>query len=114
MNKELWWENANSKELKRYRMKIYNSKRWIATRFFVLSDNPFCVLCAEEDKVVAAVDVDHIQPLSDILLSGLNPELAYDLDNLRGLCKKCHGEKSATEGLVKYNKNKKLKPFKPK
>lgn len=99
-----------SKRLKAYRTKIYSSKRWIATREHVLNNNPFCVLCAEKDRVVPAVDVDHLRPLSDIILHGLDSELAYDLENLRGLCKRCHGEKSATEGIVKYNKNKQLKP----
>lgn len=108
---ELFWNNDAGSAMKTYRRKVYGSKRWKATRLAVLAENPFCTVCAEQDKVVAAQDVDHIIPLSNIFNKGLNPELAYDILNLRGLCKRCHGKKSATEGLVKFNKNKQLKPL---
>lgn len=109
MSKKLFWVDQKSEELKAFRKKVYNSKRWKDTRLHILITQPFCANCAENDFLTPACDVDHIIPLSKIYLEWLGLELIYDVTNLRGLCKKCHGEKSATEGLIKHNKNK-LKP----
>ena len=91
---KLWW---NDDPALKFRRKIYNSKRWKLTRNFVLDSNPFCVSCESKySKVVRAVDVDHIINLTDIFLSG-NHEKAFDTDNLQGLCKLCHGLKTAED-----------------
>jgi 5-methylcytosine-specific restriction endonuclease McrA len=105
-DKGLWWINIDSKRLKDFRMKIYNSKQWKVTRAYVLSSNPFCVKCVEEGKIVKATDVDHIKPLSEIYESG-DIAQAYAVENLQGLCHTCHSKKSYTEGLGKLKKNKK-------
>ncbi len=90
-------------ELKAYRRKVYQSKRWLQTRLYVLSNSPFCK-CGKPTN-----EVDHIIPLSVILKDKLSPEMAYNLSNLQALCKKCHSKKSYTEGLGKGRK-KKIKP----
>lgn len=55
----------------------------------VLCANPLCVCCAAKGIIRAAVEVDHRIPLH---LGGPDSE-----DNLQGLCKDCHDEKSAQE-----------------
>ena len=97
---KLFWLNT----LGAYRRKVYQSKRWKATRLYVLSLMPFCVQCGK-----AATDVDHIIPISQIIKDDLSPEMAYNVSNLQALCHKCHSKKSYTEGLGKGRK-KKQKP----
>ena len=98
-NTKLWW---NEDPAFKFRRKVYNSKRWKLTRNFILNNNPFCVLCAEKDIITVAVDVDHIINLTVIFLSG-DHERAFDVDNLRGLCKLCHGLKTAEDRAKKLN-----------
>jgi 5-methylcytosine-specific restriction protein A len=89
----LWFDNMAGRASKAFRVRIYNSKRWRATRAYVLMENPFCVHCEAKGKVTAATDVDHIQNLGTIYIMG-NHEEAYNVDNLQGLCKQCHGTKT--------------------
>ena len=93
---ELWWVNMQGKAIDAFRRKIYNSKRWRATRHFVLDNTPFCAMCEEQGRTTAATDVDHINNLTNIFLSGEHDE-AYNIDNLQALCKQCHGEKTRKE-----------------
>lgn len=104
---ELWWlDLAQNKVIERWRRKIYNSKRWKLTREYILLENPFCIECEIKfGKAIPAVDVDHIIPLTSIYLSG-DLEKAFDTDNLRALCKRCHGEKTAKDKIkIKQIKN---------
>lgn len=79
-----------------YRWK-YNTKRWKALRRRVLTDNPFCRMCLDGDGIsVMADEVDHIVPVSD------NENLFWDFDNLQGLCRDCHHQKTAAENS-EYN-----------
>jgi 5-methylcytosine-specific restriction protein A len=55
----------------------------------ILETHPLCVCCQAKGIVRAAVQVDHRIPLH---LGGTDSD-----DNLQGLCKKCHDEKSAQE-----------------
>ena len=57
---------------------------WRDVRAAVLDEEPLCRFCAEKGLVVAATDVDHIQPLL------LRPDLRLVRSNLRPLCKSCH------------------------
>ena len=59
--------------------------RWRKLRLMVLRSQP---VCAVEGCTQAAVDVDHIIPKRD---GGLD-----DLDNLQGLCKSHHSQKTAS------------------
>ena len=86
--------------MKAFRVKIYNSKRWKLTRAYVLDNNPYCVECEKQGRITRATDVDHINNIGNIFLSGEHDE-AYNIDNLQPLCKQCHGAKSIK---TKYNK----------
>lgn len=74
---------------------IRHAKRWQKCREMVLRRNPLCVdpygWHASDRRVVVAVQVDHIVPLAT------RPDLAYDLENLQGLCTMCHATKSQEE-----------------
>lgn len=64
-----------------------NSRRWRAIRAQVLMEQPLCPLCEAQGKTVAAVDVDHRDN---------NPH-NNARQNLWGLCRRHHSEKTATE-----------------
>ena len=80
--------------------KIYNSKRWEKKREDILiRDNYECqdckqrlrdamaagiILTGDDAKIRRACEVHHIKELKEY------PELAYDDDNLIGLCTQCH------------------------
>lgn len=69
---------------------IYNSQRWRTTSKQHLRDNPLCVHCEKEGKVIAATITDHIAPINQ----GGSP---WDADNRQSLCLKHHQKKSAKE-----------------
>jgi 5-methylcytosine-specific restriction endonuclease McrA len=95
-----WINEGESAEFLAFRRKVYNSKGWKQVRAYILGLNPFCSEC----KNNYALDVDHINPLHEIYLKGGDP---FDPENLRGLCKQCHGKKSHTEGIGKRKQIKK-------
>ena len=68
---------------------FYASARWQRVRSIKLGQDPFCEAadCGE-----LAVDVHHVKPWQDF------PDLAFALENLESLCKRCHGEKRAARG----------------
>lgn len=53
---------------------------------------PLCEHCLLDNKVTAAVDVDHINGRSDRAED-------YTSDNLQSLCKSCHSKKTREEQL---------------
>jgi 5-methylcytosine-specific restriction protein A len=61
-------------------------RRHYRLREIVLARDPICRACGEEPSVIA----DHVTPLRQ----GGAP---YDLDNLQGLCTRCHNRKTARE-----------------
>lgn len=63
------------------------STRWQRIRHRVLTEQPLCPLCEKEGRIVAAVDVDHKD----------NNSHNNARDNLWGLCKSHHAEKTAVE-----------------
>lgn len=71
--------------------RIYNSVRWKKLRAAFLLENPLCALCLVEGKPEGARDVDHRIPLAKRL------DLAYEWDNLQGLCRRHHTRKTARE-----------------
>ena len=73
---------------------FYSTSRWRKVRLMKLRREPLCVDPLGRHKhagggPVAATDVDHILPRLE------RPDLAYDLDNMRGLCKSCHSTVTA-------------------
>lgn len=96
MRQELWWVDMEQKAYLAWRQKIYNRKAWKQCREYVLDKNPLCVICELEKRLTPAVDVDHIKPLFEIFVSGDHVE-AYNVENLRGLCKQCHTRKTVED-----------------
>jgi 5-methylcytosine-specific restriction protein A len=68
----------------------YDTAQWRRTRAFVLARDPVCKSCGRAASVVC----DHTIRASLWLASGHD---FYDLDNLQGLCKRCHDSKTAKE-----------------
>ena len=60
---------------------------WRKLRLTVLAEEPLCRLCAQEGRVTAATDVDHIN----------NNSFNNDRYNLQPLCKPCHTRKTNRE-----------------
>ena len=63
--------------------KLYG-RRWRKLRRQFLTEHPLCVMCEDEGRVTAAVEVDHIEKHNG------DPVLFYDVFNLQGLCKFHH------------------------
>ena len=70
--------------------RIYATTRWAKARAALLAEHPTCANCGERP----AVDVDHREPLRELLARGGDP---YDLAELDPLCIPCHSEKTARE-----------------
>jgi 5-methylcytosine-specific restriction protein A len=70
---------------------LYDSSRWrhpaSGLRAACLRKYPICVKCNRNPSVVADHKIDHRG----------NPILFYDFENLQGLCKGCHDEKTGSE-----------------
>lgn len=71
---------------KRARHKIYNNRRWRKVRAFKFKSNPLCEQCLLKGRVTEAQLIHHIIPID------VDPNLAYEYDNLMSLCHNCHGE----------------------
>ena len=70
--------------------KIYGSQRWRVISLRYLANNPLCVHCKEQGKLVEATQTDHITPINQ----GGDP---WDEGNYQALCRRCHDKKSAKE-----------------
>jgi len=91
------WKGGVTDENERIRSKERNNAKMKRWRKEVLKrDNYTCVLCDSNKRI----EVDHIKPYS------LYPELRYNIDNGRVLCRSCH-KKTDTYGS-------KIKTWKPK
>jgi 5-methylcytosine-specific restriction protein A len=64
----------------------YNTSSWRKLRYQVIQAGPVCATCRRAPSIVA----DHIQPVR------LGGEF-WDINNLQGLCTRCHNSKSAKE-----------------
>ena len=69
---------------------VYDNPRWKKLRAIVKEDEPLCRYCLAKGLAVDTKDIDHI-------LSINNGGKAYDRDNLQGLCRPCHLDKSREE-----------------
>ncbi len=66
--------------------------RWYGRlRRRLLSEEPLCRICQGAGYTVAAVELDHIEPVSR------RPDLAAEPTNLQPLCRACHEAKTAQE-----------------
>ena len=94
------YQAYNTNVYKQAHIKFYKSKTWQDTRKQILIAEPLCELCRVKGIVTVATSVDHIVAFRDKY-----DELAYEPDNLIGLCHKCHVDITNKE---KYIKNKLL------
>lgn len=90
-----------SKLTKEQRTAFYNSVAWRQLRNHILErDNHECQWCKANGLVVTdmstVLEVDHIKELE------YYPELRFDEDNLRTLCKDCHNKR---HGRMNYRSN---------
>lgn len=65
--------------------------RWRLARRRYLKQNPLCVNCLKDNKLVKAAVVDHIVPHRGDMV------LFWDENNWQSLCKRCHDTKTMTE-----------------
>ena len=68
----------------------YNRAGWIKLRNKMRELEPLCRHCKQNGIITPTQVIDHIQPIS----KGGEP---YDMENLQGLCAKCHNKKTAIE-----------------
>lgn len=65
--------------------RIRSGARWQKLRLHKLNHDPLCQRCKDVLGLVRCADeVHHVIPIR------VDPERAYDLENLRSLCKRCH------------------------
>lgn len=93
--------SMQSKLTKEQRTAFYNSVAWRQLRDHILErDNHECQWCKANGLVVTdmntVLEVDHIKELE------YYPELRFDEDNLRTLCKDCHNKR---HGRMNYRSN---------
>lgn len=69
---------------------FYNSRQWRKLRLMVLERDPICKMCEMRGTITTACVVDHIQSIRD------GGSKLY-INNLQGLCTRCHNSKSAKE-----------------
>lgn len=67
-------------------------RKWRKLRNRHLAEHPLCRICEAENRVTAATEVDHIEPISR------SPERRLDPTNLQSLCHPHHVAKTAREG----------------
>jgi shikimate kinase len=74
---------------------LYNNTRWkrTARKFLARPENALCVECRRRGILKPAQVVDHR------IAHGGDLKLFWDLNNLQGLCKSCHNEKSRLEQI---------------
>jgi 5-methylcytosine-specific restriction endonuclease McrA len=66
--------------------------RWLGLRAAHLREHPLCVDCEREGRMVAADQVDHVEPFD-----GPDDPRRLDADNLQSLCASHHARKTARE-----------------
>lgn len=64
---------------------------WQKSRIEYLKENPLCVTCHQNGRIVSATVVDHVIPHKG------NMQLFWDHANWQALCKPCHSRKTAAQ-----------------
>lgn len=70
--------------------KIYNTPQWKKLRLAYLMQHPLCEDCEKNGIVEPATEVHHVKPISTGTTDLEMKEIAYNPNNLRSLCSKCH------------------------
>ena len=69
---------------------VYNTTTWRLLRMEKLRNNPLCERCEAMGKIVSAVEVHHIVPISEGVTDQDKQAIGFDYYNLMSLCKECH------------------------
>ena len=80
--------------------KWYDRRIWRdKLRPMVLARDPLCVICIQtgELRPMVSTVVDHIKAFATAATTALAWDLFTSLSNLRGICKRHHDEKTATQ-----------------
>lgn len=72
------------------RMEIYNTSRWRELRESKFRLYPLCEDCLKQDRVTPADDIHHIKSFMSVDDPIERKRLAFDYNNWRSLCKRCH------------------------
>lgn len=85
-------KKRNNTDNRLFRQSVYQDKRWKQLRQQYFTEHPLCELCLEEGIITAGEDIHHIiSPFKN-----KDPEYveryAFDINNLKTLCKKHHAE----------------------
>lgn len=78
-----------SRRTSKYR-KLINSQRWVKLRAKKVAASPLCEDCLERDISTPVEEVHHIQPIESAPDFETMKILAYDIKNLKSLCRECH------------------------
>lgn len=80
------WHNAHDE---RYR-KLIHTRKWRELRKQKLTATIWCEDCRDAGRNELATEVHHVTPILSSDLPSQMAELAYDYNNLRALCHRCH------------------------
>lgn len=86
LNPDAWREGLTTAQ------RGYGSK-WQRARLGYLAKHPLCRMCEAKGRVTEAIVVDHIVDHRG------DQKLFWDTSNWQPLCKPCHSEKTAAEGI---------------
>ncbi|MGL5563177.1 MAG: HNH endonuclease signature motif containing protein [Tannerellaceae bacterium] len=70
--------------------KLITSPEWRKLRAIKIAQNPVCEACEKLDRTTPAEEVHHIIPIESTKSVARMTRLAFDINNLQSLCKKCH------------------------
>ena len=79
----------------RYR-KLIHTNKWRQLRKDKLAATIWCEDCEEQGRKTLATEVHHLTPILSSDLPSQMAELAYDRNNLRALCHRCHCRRHST------------------
>lgn len=80
-------ENTDSREL---RKKAYANPQWRKLRNTYIHAHPLCEECLSQGKITPAEDIHHMN--SPFKSGAINWTMLLDENNLKALCKECHGQ----------------------
>lgn len=86
-------KKRNETDMRKLRQQAYQNTRWRKERDTYMSQHPLCEDCLEKGKVTAGTDCHHL--VSPFKNGVINWSLLLDWNNLRSLCKECHGLRHA-------------------
>lgn len=78
------------KEQNLWAQECYNTALWRRLRRSYLMSHPLCERCQERGIIKPAIDVHHINEISNAGSRMEAYDIAFDSNNLQALCKECH------------------------